>query len=216
MPEELSEWFSYAALERDLLLEMKYTFDDRWIKFYERIDPGGKPFSWRNTPEKRRRSFVIRCVEGLESASQWERIEALEALAYIVTGVYGDTTGPEDHLLWIKENTMLVAGDGVFEAAFQVFRGIMSQEWESYLENLDPKQKIANYKELRNSLTVMYFLLEVLRRTDVRDKRAVEEFREEILSLEPNFLVSLVKTVARTRWDDVPDLPLVNVSWRPP
>lgn len=83
---------------------------------------------------------------------------------------------------------------------------------ENYLEETeDLEKKQANYIELRNSLTVMYFLLEVLRREDTRDKKAVEEFREEILSLEPNFLVFLVKTVARTRWDEIPDLPLLNI-----
>lgn len=129
LPEELSEWFSYLPQELELLLHMKTTFEARWQKFCERLHPGERVYNWRNTAESKRRSFIIRCVEGLESANQIERVEALEALAYVVVGVFGDTTSPDDQLLWIRENTLLAIGEGAFDAAYQVFRGAMGREW---------------------------------------------------------------------------------------
>src|SRR5690606_2662777 len=77
---------------------------------------------------------------------------------------------------------------------------------ESYISAITAEEKSLNVVELRNSLTLMYFILETLRRTDTRDKQSVERFREDVLALEPSFLLYLTKQIARLRWEEASEI----------
>ncbi|KAI9843049.1 MAG: Factor arrest protein 11 [Sclerophora amabilis] len=231
VPEELDEWFSYSEEEQARLTRARSTFEIHWNDFVPRRSPErSKPPDWTSAPVSQRNKFLRMELEGLENPDIKTRSPSLQAILYVLLGVWGETAGlsnsddsgtrssdgtetGNDEKDYRSSSTqtrwMLQGAESIHHAMgiqtlFDVLRSACLREWEDKSEppELTPDHVEATEcetQELTNALTAMYLLVE-----------AVELIILQV-SLEPNYLLFLVKIVARLRWDDTTDLPLMKI-----
>lgn len=131
--EEIEEWFPYSEDERYLLLRGKETFEAQWQQ--RRITGGGK---WIDVDDDTRRQFLHDIAN---KTAKDNRIEAVECLAYLALGCWGDTAGLEEateeiqssgvppeqtsqstaQMRWMRKGCELLAACQTFESTFRVF-----------------------------------------------------------------------------------------------
>jgi hypothetical protein len=243
---ELNEWFSYSTAELSLLVTTpKSTFESNYITLslppYQSAPPANKVFRWTTSKDVKRRRYISRCLDLLDQSNQQERVKGLEGLSYIAQGVFGELHDQREQLVWIKRNNILLRKVSVAEGVFNCIRKALGLEWE-FAQQLsaasngivdgvdsdeDLSQRAWNRRELREAMTVIYFLIEVTRlvseeKTESKDlglDEELESFRDEIAQLpgEGGLLGYLVKNIARVRWEDNADVPLTSLlllAWK--
>jgi hypothetical protein len=98
-PDELEEWFSYRALEKEMLSQAKDTFDESWAKICNTESRSAsnmsEPPSWLTAPPHTRTQLVEAAIQKLEATDIALRIQGLEVLIYIILGTWGETAGLE-------------------------------------------------------------------------------------------------------------------------
>lgn len=93
-PEELDEWFRYSEPDRLMLLGSKETFEHTWTSFNQTMrDQGSPEVSWVDADEQTRKTFLEGMISCCDNSDLFTRIEALENVCYILTGVWGVTAG---------------------------------------------------------------------------------------------------------------------------
>jgi hypothetical protein len=217
----------------------KQTFENTYTKLslppHRPEPPPGRLSRWLSSKDVKRRRYISRCVDLLDHASQEERVKGLEGLSFVAQGVYGELHDPEEQMVWIKRNNKLLRKVGVAEGVFGCLRKSLSREWEfahqaaastgASAGGMDAgeflEQKAWNRRELKQAMTVLYFLIEVTRQvsdeeTDEKDiglDEELESFRDEIASLpgEGGLLGFLINNIARVRWEDSVDIPLMHL-----
>lgn len=168
-------------------------------------------------------------------------MKGLEGLSFVAQGVYGEVHDQEEQTMWIKRNNKLLRKAGVTDGVFGCLRKSLGREWEfaqqasaasnGHQNGINPdellSQKAWNRRELKQALTVLYFLIEVTRmvseeETDEKDiglDEELESFRDEIAQLpgEGGLLGYLATNIARVRWEDNVDIPLTQLlilTWK--
>ncbi|KAI9802814.1 MAG: Factor arrest protein 11 [Piccolia ochrophora] len=235
LQEELEEWFSYATDERAGILRAKAIFEEKWEDFIRRNDR--EDTQWIKAGEDTRRKFVVRQTALLESSDLQTRESCIAALTYLALGTWGETAGlgvgneqADDlsvdrsdelgqqssglQMVWMRRNAKLLYEGMAVPAVFDVLRTASWREWEIDATGLEPSQEQSEHAELEaseltNCLTLMYLMVEAGRRQVEVDQCA--SLRDEISALDPNYLLFLVKLIAKLRWDDSSDLPLTKV-----
>lgn len=105
----------------------------------------------------------------------------------------------------------IVSGHG-FSWIFSILRSVCDRETAPPTTADEEKGlsvRDSEKSELWCTLTIFYFLLEVIRSTSNEELRALG--REQLLQLEPNVLVYLSSVLDKVRWDDTIELPLTKV-----
>lgn len=93
-PEELDEWFRYSEPDRLMLLGSKETFEHTWTSFNQALqDQGSQEVSWVDADDQTRKSFLEGMITCCDNSDLFTRVEALENVCYILTGVWGITAG---------------------------------------------------------------------------------------------------------------------------
>lgn len=243
---ELNEWFSYTTIDLTLLVSgTKQTFESTYTKLslppYQAAPRVGKPSKWVTSKNVKCRRYISRCLDLLEQADQEVRVKGLEGLSYIAQGVYGEVHDEKEQLAWIKRNNKLLRNAAVTEGVFNCVRKALAREWEfgqqaaaavtGSANGYDPEeflnQKAWNRRELKQGLTILYFLIEVTRQVsdEVSDPENVgmdeelESFREEIAQLpgDGGILGYLLRNISRMRWEDNTNIPLTHMlilAWK--
>ncbi|PKY06789.1 transmembrane hyphal anastomosis protein Ham2/Far11, partial [Aspergillus campestris IBT 28561] len=237
--EEIEEWFQYSEFDRIMLLGMKSSFEHRWGLFCERHHPSGPQSSWVDAPRDLQKSFISQIIDRLRNRDSAARIEALEIICYVVTGIWGTTAGmvaedyPENvppheaaevprakslQIRWMENNVNLInecSGVGpIFEclcAFFERGRGSSNPDSDNLgAESSNPAVLAASEREVNLVLTALYVIVEVGRRQEARHPYN-PPLRHAIMELEPNLLVFLVEIISRLRWDDSANVPLTRI-----
>lgn len=228
--EEIEEWFQYSEFDRAMLLGMRSSFEQKWTAFDSKV-------SWIDTSDEQRKMFISQVISRLKDREIVIRIQALEVLCYLVTGVWGTTAGkpvcegPEDtspqkkdtaakslQVRWIENNvTLLYDCSGVqplFDCLCHAF------EKNRNPPNTDPQSAgndganlaflAASERESNLVLTAFYLLVETGRRQEARNEKHTP-LRDSIMDLKPNVLVFLVEIISRLRWDDSANVPLTRI-----
>ncbi|KAB8237717.1 FAR11/STRIP family protein [Aspergillus alliaceus] len=237
--EEIEEWFQYSEFDRAMLMGMKSSFAKKWASFTEGQNADASQTSWIHTTDDRRKAFMSHIINGLREREPLVRLEALEVICYIVTGVWGITAGravddyPEDpspkeaaeapkskslQIKWMENNATLVlesSGLGpLLECLCRVFdrnRTSSSTEPTSvFTENTSPVSLAVMEREANLVLTAFYVIVEVSRKQEARDPQHTP-LRDALVELKPNLLVFLVEIIARLRWDDSANIPLTRI-----
>ena len=93
-PEELDEWFRYTEGDRLMLSESKASFEQSWLLFCQNLPNGaGSELSWRGSKAGRRSASVDQMISSFNNPDLFIRIEALESVCYVITGVWGIVAG---------------------------------------------------------------------------------------------------------------------------
>jgi hypothetical protein len=238
-PEELEEWFQYNDFDRVMLTGTKITFDHKWPAFCQQHQSDTPAVSWLDASHDLRHSFISRMIEDLQHSDVSVRLEALETVCYVVTGVWGLTGGrvapnyPSDadsesaaetplqkslQIQCIEDNVSLLQEcSGV--TALVVYMCRLFDKSRSPLgsdsngidyECLNPGDIAAPEREANLVLTSLYFTVEVGRRQQARNSQC-SLIRDALTDSTPNLLVSIVEIIARLRWDESANIPLTRI-----
>ncbi|KAI5301170.1 Factor arrest protein 11 [Ascosphaera atra] len=147
-PEELDEWFQYAEPDCLMLLGSKASFEQRWEAYATSVDITS---TWINTDDGHRSEFVKQSLEGIEEDDLFSRVEALEAICYLVCGAWRLTAGrpspnyPSESEMtskelaewpmskslqidWIVKNVSHIQAMGGISRLYDCFKKIISNE----------------------------------------------------------------------------------------
>lgn len=233
--EEIEEWFQYNEFDQAMLLSMKSSFAHRWHDFCEDQPPPFQPSSWIDAPDEARRSFMNQALKALQDSELYARIEALEAICYTVTGVWGLTAGrpvpeyPEDlsprtveqtpkfkslQIKWIEDGVNLIHEcSGIvplLEYLTRVFQMPPDPQADT-AESANSAEYIEAYKcEANLILTALYLIVEVGRRQEAQDPQHTP-VRDTLNVSKPNILVFLVQTISWLRWDETLNFPWTRI-----
>lgn len=238
-PDEIEEWFQYNDFDRVMLLGMKATFDRQWSHFCQQHTPDTPELVWLDASDDLRRAFMSQSLEKVQHADVSVRLEALETICYLVTGVWGITAGratpeyptepdpktasesPRAKSLQIdctETNVSLVQQcSGIpllvnrLRQLFERNRSTLGSEGEGLeFEQLNSGDIAAPEREANLVLTLLYFALEVGRRQEARDP-ACTFIRDSLDESKSNLLVTIVEIIARLRWDETANIPLTRI-----
>ncbi|KAJ5441551.1 Phosphatidic acid phosphatase type 2/haloperoxidase [Penicillium cf. griseofulvum] len=237
--DELDEWFQYNAFDRVMLTGTKATFNQKWPAFCQQRQQGTPGLSWLDASNDLRRSFVSQVLKDLQLAEVSARLEALEAICYVVTGVWGLSGGkvapdyPADgnsesaaetpmlksmQIQCIEQNVSLLQECSGVTALVQYMCRLFdktrpalgSDSNDVDYERISPGDIAAPEREANLVLTSLYFAVEVGRRQQARDPQC-SSIRDALASSDPSLLVSIVEIIARLRWDESANIPLTRI-----
>lgn len=94
-PDELDEWFQYNESDQLMLLGSKASFEQNWPRFIQSLQAGNGPEpTWFNVTEETQKAFIKAKISAFsKTADLLARIDGLESICYLVTGVWGYTAG---------------------------------------------------------------------------------------------------------------------------
>lgn len=237
-PDELEEWFQYNDFDRVMLMGTKTTFNQKWPAFCQH-QPGTSQVSWLDASHDLRCSFVSQMIDALQSSEATPRLEALETICYVATGVWGLSGGrvapdyPSDgtpesvaetpvlkslQIECIERNIALLQECSGVTALVDYMCRLFDKSRSSLgsdsngvdYERLNPGDIAAPEREANLVLTSLYFAVEVGRRQQARDPHC-SLIRDALSDSNPNLLVSIVEIIARLRWDESANIPLTRI-----
>ncbi|KAJ5566807.1 hypothetical protein N7535_006113 [Penicillium sp. DV-2018c] len=238
-PEELDEWFQYNDFDRVMLTGTKNTFNQKWPAFCRQHEPNNSAVFWLDASHRLRHLFISRMMEDLQHSEVSVRLEALETVCYVVTGVWGLTGGRvapnytsyadsklatetplqkslqiqciEDNVCLLQECSGVTALVAYMRRLFDKSRSAMSSDSNGIdYERLSPGDIAAPEREANLVLTILYFAVEVGRRQQARNPQC-SLIRDALTDSSPNLLVSIVEIIARLRWDESANIPLTRI-----
>jgi hypothetical protein len=238
-PDELDEWFQYNAFDRVMLMGMKATFNKKWPTFSQQRQRDTPGLSWLDASKDLRRSFIAQALEDLQLAEVPARLEALESICYLVTGVWGlsggrvapdySSDGNSDsaaetpmlksmQIQCIEQNVSLLQECSGVTALIQYMcrlfdktrSALGSDSSDVDYERISPGDIAPPEREANLVLTSLYFAVEVGRRQQARDPQC-SSIRDALDSSNPSLLVSIVEIIARLRWDESANIPLTRI-----
>nr|XP_060632356.1 striatin-interacting protein 2 [Anolis sagrei ordinatus] len=206
---ELSELYSYTE-EPEFALNRKC--------FEEDFQTQVKDKRWPELDVSRQKAYVMRLLDGLEVVSREKRLKGARAILYLAQGVFGDCDSEAEVLDWTRRNNFLLYQMGTFTAFLELLNMEIanSQACSSALRK--PAISLADSTELRVILSVMYLMVETLRReTDTDPPKwaaARETFRTELSSPlhgEEPFALLLFTMVTKFCSGHAPHFPMKKV-----
>ncbi len=106
--QELEEWFTYGADDKDMLLRAESSYNESIKAHHDTTAHLRKPtnadIDWTQATDKDREDFVRKLLEVVAKGDGAERPRCLEALVYIVLGCWRDTA-------WLQSSEDTVATD---------------------------------------------------------------------------------------------------------
>ncbi|OBT56190.1 hypothetical protein VE04_04063 [Pseudogymnoascus sp. 24MN13] len=231
--EEIDEWFGYANTESLRVNRARVCWGGRWKQSSKKL--------WMEEERSVKSEFVRKECEGLKGEAGGRR-KSLQRIMHILLGVWDESAGTAKPLAHasrdmgvgeeepqirsqatksqvdaMKDGVALVTECGGVAAAFQamaaILDGVRNEEYRELRES-QMLQGIGQLPdEIDNSMTVMYILIHVT----LTWPKEFSATKEALVALKPNLLEYLLATVAKLRWDDVPELPqnkIFNLFWK--
>ncbi|EER29965.1 N1221-like family protein [Coccidioides posadasii C735 delta SOWgp] len=239
-PEELDEWFQYNESDRLLLLGSKDSFEQNWSHFTCSLPEGnGSEITWLNATEDLKKTYLGDTISTVSKGVDiLARIEALQNICYLVTGVWGVTAGratddypqepteteaaemPKERSLqiqWIERNVDLFQQVNGLPILFSYLQRVFDSDKMAgddvkvfNGENNTAAYFAARDREVNLILTIFYFLVEVARRQE-KLRPDNPQLRECFAALNPSYLVVIAQIIAGLRWEDVTNFPLTRL-----
>ncbi|KAF3490634.1 HAM-2 [Arthroderma uncinatum] len=239
-PEEINEWFGDNECDKLMLLGCKTTFEQTWSSFCQpSSDNAERDTCWVNASDQARTAFMEKMIGFFSSADIFARIEALENIAYALTGIWVTTAGraaedyPSDitekdaaetpkersmQIHWMVKSVYILQQSQGIQALLDYLRRFFDKDQAFTQEDL---KVFANEngttayiatrdREVNLLLTCLYTVIEVARREEKQDSPNLK-LRDAIAALAPNLPGALVEIVARLRWEDPSIFPLTRI-----
>lgn len=235
---EIDEWFSYTKLEqeRDYLLAAREAFEESW-HFYCYSVLERRDATWLEVDQRQRATFLSRLRPQLDHEDITERQRAIACLLYILSGVWTITSGI-DHpaaddqteekpagnplqIEWMHKNVDLFIEEGLLTPLFYCMRTALERPLVD-VQAKYPGDDLAKdlfddpqWCEVSLCFSCVYIILESARsRVSTASGKKI---REQVVALQPSFLVFMTRTISRLRWDERYNMPLMHavlILWK--
>ncbi|KAL1405394.1 Factor arrest protein 11 [Vanrija albida] len=170
---------------------------------------------WTTAPLRKRREYVEKQLEYLESPVTETRRAAQGRLLYLLQGCFAETESSEDQLHWIIANAQLIRSvDGVATLVLGLRDAARRYDASDVLDKAQPSAPAhersgssnlqpapfdpfdTHSAELMDVLAMLYFLVEVSRSDDT--------FGDELMAVDPPLPIVLINMVAGLKDRSVP------------
>ena len=234
---EIDEWFHYTELDQDrgYLLSSLEAFEQKWRIYCESND-FPEDTTWIAVTDQHRKQFCAELVDDISDDDYAGRIEALCALYYILMGAWSTTAGLDTQaegdgvaddpisestrvntvqIQWMHKGIDILTQEkaipNLFNCLIQAAEPPVVKESAFNKDTAEASEGDFGeneYREILICLSCFYILVESAR-SRMDTERGVA-CRQAFLSLQPNFLVFLVKAISRLRWDESYNIPLMH------
>ncbi len=168
---ELSELFSYSEVRE--FETTKELFDAQLEEFYHTSN-------WHKLPESKKKAYIMNMLDRFEVVKPQDRISAGKILLYLVLGNYAPAMEKADIEKNARENVFLFLEMGVYEATVELLSLEMEQGKGVY-EGSKSNITIADNHNLRVCLSLLYVIIETVRREDPSDPPRLAKMRKSFL-----------------------------------
>ena len=171
---ELAELYAYSETsEFFTALEM---FENRLEALYQIVE-------WEQLDDSQKRSFIMSLLDRFEVVKPQERLEAVKCLLYLAHGNFAPEIKESTYSLepTARSNVFLMLELGVYEAAIELLSVEMEQGKGVY-EGSRSNITIADNYNLRVCLSLLYVIVETVRRESVTDPPSWVRLQKNFLS----------------------------------
>ena len=176
---ELSELYSYSEIPE--FETTKETFESSLEAYFHTVE-------WHTLSESQKRAYVMALLDRFEVVKPQDRISAVKSLLYLAHGNYVPGTEEGDLEQNARENIFLLLEIGVYSATVELLALEMEQGKGIY-EGSKSNITIADNHNLRVCLSLLYVIIETVRREDPNDKPEWIERRKAFLKELQNAVV---------------------------
>lgn len=235
---EIDEWFHYTKpdQDRDYLLAAREAFEEAWQSYSVSVLKQ-KEVTWADVEHNQRTAFLKDLTPQLQHAEITTRQRAVATMLYVLSGIWTTSAGVEEpsngeqssdkplgnplQIEWMHKNADLVLEVGLLPPLYDCMRKalerpLVEMQTKSHVEEAyegafdDPQ-----YCEVSLCFSCFYIVIE-----SARSRLASEpgrKLRLAMLSLQPDFLVFMTRTISQLRWDESYNIPLmhaVQLLWK--
>ncbi len=168
---ELSELFSYSEVPE---------FETTKELFETRLDERYHTTDWHKLPESSKKACILDLLDQFEVVKPQDRISAGKMLLYLVLGNYAPGMEKDDLEKHARENTFLFLEMGVYEATVELL-SLEMERGKGVYEGSKSNITIADNHNLRVCLSVLYGIIETIRRDNPMDPPTWVEMRKSFL-----------------------------------
>ncbi|XP_033106801.1 striatin-interacting protein 1 homolog [Anneissia japonica] len=156
---EISELYSYTE-EVEFSLAQKSFEED----YHSREDK-----KWTEIDYEARRMHVVHLLNNIDVAKREQRMKTAKAILYLAQGNFGEVSSEDEQMEWTRKNCFLLYECG----ALNVFVELLCLETGNAVAATTalrkPAVSIVDSSDLRVILSLLYIMVETMRRDDSRD-----------------------------------------------
>ncbi|XP_041350194.1 striatin-interacting protein 1 homolog isoform X2 [Gigantopelta aegis] len=169
---EISELYSYTE---------EPEFTQNQLSFEELSQQRGIP-RWTVASDEIRKKFVVFLQNELDIADRMRRMKVVQAILYLAQGVFGECVCEDDQLEWSRKNVLVLYDTGLFMSFIQLLAMEIDNTTAATQALRKPAVSLADSKELRAILNVLYTIVETMRVPGEEETEADREARETFKS----------------------------------
>ncbi|XP_076447243.1 striatin-interacting protein 1-like isoform X2 [Babylonia areolata] len=151
---------------------------------YEELSKAHGLPRWITASQSEQKRFLVTLQNMLEVAEKERRMVAMQAILYLVQGVFGEVDSEEEHLEQVQKNARLVYEFGIFNSFVELLGMELENTAAATSALRKPAVSVADSRELRCILNVLYTVVETLRtpreEENDEDKQVRDAFKQEI------------------------------------
>ncbi|XP_014777551.1 striatin-interacting protein 1 homolog isoform X2 [Octopus bimaculoides] len=169
---EISELYCYT--EEPEFQQNLRAFEDTFAsKGYEQ---------WTSSTESQQKRFLVFLQNELEMADAVRRMAAIQSILYLVQGVFSECDTEDHQEYWAKRNVFLIYEMGLFTSCVHLLHLEMDNKAVATAAQRKPCLSIADCKELRIILNVLYTVVETMRCVEdtEEEKKLKNQFKAEL------------------------------------
>lgn len=205
---EIAELYSYTE---------ECEFVQTQCSYEELAKAHGLP-RWTTASPGEQSRFLITLQNMLEVAERERRMLAMQAILYLVQGVFGEVDSDEEHQEQVQKNTRLVYKLGIFNSFVELLGMELENTTAATSALRKPAVSVADSRELRCILNLLYTVVEAIRTPQEEeteeDGHVRDAFRQEmgqaVLGEDPLAIV-LFTMVTRFCSGNAPHFPMKKV-----
>ena len=168
---ELAELYSYSEIPE--LHQIKQTFEHGLLDRYNTSN-------WLDLTGVQQKAYFQYLMEKFEVVSAQERLDAIQSMMYLAHGNFMFGIDEVDISQYSRANILMMIEVGVFQATVELL-ALEKELGRGIYENNKGNITIADNVSLRCCLSVLYVMVEVMRREDPLDSPSEVSMREKFI-----------------------------------
>ncbi|XP_070558100.1 striatin-interacting protein 1 homolog isoform X2 [Ptychodera flava] len=165
---EIAELYSYTE-EVEFPSGQKFFEEDFHSKAQEK---------WTKIDYKTRRMYIAHLLNGLDVAKREQRMKTARSILYLAQGVFGECSSEVEQVKWARCNAFLLYECGAFAAFVELLMMEADNNNAASSAMRKPAVSIVDSTDLRVIISVLYIMVETIRRKYDDATEREEEMRE--------------------------------------